>query len=270
VKSLKKDQNFSNLLPVLFIVLGIFLISLNNINALEWVKNPISYIFEPITFKARTFGQSINEYTELFLDLGNFKKEYNDMKIELAKKETSLAEVSILREDIKALREQINLGNLDNTYVEATVMSDSTLENLIINKGEKEGIQVGDIVTLGNMYVGIVSEVSMKGSKIRLPSSKSNHLEVIITSSQSHMNEKVLSKAVVSGSPEGILIENIEMNAEVINGDVVVINDTRVGELLVLGYVVGLSEDPASISKTAYVSQIIEAEDLINVFVRID
>lgn len=270
MKSFNKAKNINDWLPILLIILGIIFIFLNNINALGWLKTSISYVFEPVTFQARSFGQSINSYSSIFFDLSDFKNEYNDMKIELAQKESSLAEVSILREEIETLRSHLNLAKTENTYVEATIMSDSSLENIVLNKGERDGIEIGDTVSVGNMYIGLVSEVTNKGCKVRLPISKNNHLEVIITSSESKNNNEVLSKAVVSGSPEGILIENIEMNSEVKNGDVVVINDTRVGELLILGYVVGLSEDPATTSKSAYVSQIVDVEDLINVFVRIE
>jgi cell shape-determining protein MreC len=75
---------------------------------------------------------------------------------------------------------------------------------------------------------------------------------------------------VVSGSSDGIRIENIGMNSGVENGDIVVVNDSKVGENLVLGTVVGLSEDPATTTRTGYVSPAVDYYDLTNVFIRID
>jgi cell shape-determining protein MreC len=60
------------------------------------------------------------------------------------------------------------------------------------------------------------------------------------------------------------------MNSGVVNGDVVMVNDSKVGENLVLGTVVALSEDPATTTRSGYVSPVVDYYDLINVFVRIE
>jgi cell shape-determining protein MreC len=151
------------------------------------------------------------------------------------------------------------------------------LENnlLRINKGKGEGIAVGDVVVLGNMYIGLVIEVDEKGSLVRLPSNTGSSLEAIVVegdveSARNMENISVLTKGVVKGVPDGIKIENMSMNAPIKNGDTVIINDTRVGEYLVLGTLTGLSENPAATSRSGYVSPILDYDKLMSVFVIIE
>jgi hypothetical protein len=97
-------------------------------------------------------------------------------------------------------------------------------------------------------------------------------LKVIILDQKSEdlKDAKVLSKAVVSGTAEGIKVENILMNADIENGDIVVINDERVGEYLILGYLVNLSDNPATTSRYGYVSTLVDYDDLMTVFVKLN
>ena len=123
------------------------------------------------------------------------------------------------------------------------------------------------------MYVGQISSVDLNGSVVRLMTSKNSTLEVIITRKGVENAAiadpiEALSRAVVTGSPDGIKIENISTTADIKDGDIVVINDSRIGEYLVLGYIVGLTNNPADTSRSGYVSAIIDYDNLMTVFVK--
>jgi hypothetical protein len=53
------------------------------------------------------------------------------------------------------------------------------------------------------------------------------------------------------------------MNSDVANGDVVYINECEGWWISTLGYVVGLSSNPASTYKTAYVSSVLDYDTLM-------
>ena len=129
-------------------------------------------------------------------------------------------------------------------------------------------MQVGDVVTIGSTFVGLVSQSDEEGSLVRLPVDPDSHFEVVVLKSGPNTSTNILSKGVVRGSTEGILIENIAMNSQVANGDVVYVNDSKVGGFLALGYIVGISNNPASTYKTAYVSPVLDYDTLMNVFVK--
>jgi len=154
----------------------------------------------------------------------------------------------------------------------ANVLREDLVDAVLIDQGSDVGVKQGDVVTVGNTFVGIVSSVDLKGGTVRLPSDANSHLEIVVLKSgQSNVTKAgILSSGVISGSPEGIKIENISMNSDVADGDTVYINDSKVGGFLALGYVVGLSSNPASTYKTAFVSPILDYDNLMQVFVRVE
>jgi cell shape-determining protein MreC len=207
---------------------------------------------------------------ETFAQLGKFRNEYNNLQVQIYDMESKYSNYMVLVNENEALKKQIALGKTNSTYVMASVLRDDEISTMLIDKGGDSSIQVGDTVSVGSTFVGIVSKADAKGATVRLPMDPSSRFEVVVLKAGENANTSILSKGVVSGSTEGILIENITMNSDVANGDVVYINDAKVGGFLALGYVVGLSSNPASTYKTAYVSSVLDYDTLMNVFVKID
>jgi cell shape-determining protein MreC len=253
---------------IIMIGLSLFLLILNSIGALESVRNFSSYILDPIYTSASSLANSVDEYVETLVNIKSFREDYNDMKIKIAQYEVDILGSTILKQELDDLKKQLELSNPQDVYLESRILDRVELDSLIINLGSYDNIQRGDVVTLGNSFVGIVSDVNKFTSKVRLPISKSSFLQVNIVRDGTSNN--ILSKAVVTGSSDGIRIENIGMNSDVENGDIVVTNDSKVGDNLILGTLVGLSEDLSATTKSGYVSPSIDYYDLINVFVRIN
>lgn len=263
------EQNNNEWLSILIsTLLSVFLLILNSVGVLDGLKNISSYILDPIYSLASTVANSTDEYFETLININSFRDEYNDMKIMIAQYEVDILGTIALKQELEDLRTQIDLANPQMIYLEAKVLDRVELDSLVINVGAQQGVKKGNIVTLGNSLVGIISDVNEFTSKVRLPISKSSFLKVYIVREESTSN--ILSKAVVTGSADGIRIENIGMNSSVENGDIVIANDSKVGDTLILGTVVALSDDLSATTKSAYVSPSIDYYDLINVFVRID
>jgi len=257
------------------VVFSIGLLILDSLGALSFVRSVISFIMDPVAYHGSYVGQEASGYFETFGRLNEFRREYSELSMKVYEQEIDSAFYSTLKEENEALKKQIALGNTGQKYVLAKVLSPQENNFLRINKGREEGIAAGDVVILGNMYIGLVVEVDKKGSLVRLPSNRGSSLEVIVVegdieSARNMENITILTKGVVEGAPDGIKIENMSMNASLKNGDTVIINDTRVGEYLVLGSLVGLSENPAATSRTGYVSPIFDYDRLIIVFVIIE
>lgn len=271
-KATVKYLENNNIVIYISLFLSIILLLMDGFGDLKGFRNGISYIFEPISFQANESGTSVKEYFQTFVQLGTFRKEYNSLKVETYEKEAKYSNYLILQNENEALKKQIALGNLNAKYVLANVLKDDYVGSLLINQGSSTGIQEGDVVSVGNVFVGIVSKTDLKGSLVRLPFDENSHLEVVILrADQANASSiNILSKGVASGSSEGIKVENISMNSEVNNGDAIYINDSKVGEILALGYVVGLSSNHASTYKTAFVSPILDYDNLLTVFVKIE
>jgi len=257
------------------VVLGIGLLILDSLGALSFLRTGISFVMDPVAYHGSNAGRGVRDYFETFGRLNEFRREYSELSMKVYEQEVDSAFYSTLKEENEALKKQIALGNVEQKYVLAKVLAPLENNLLRINKGKDEGIAVGDVVVLGNMYIGLVVEVDEKGSLVRLPSNAGSSLEVIVVEGDMegarHMeNILVLTKGVVKGAPDGIKIENMSMNAPLKNGDTIIVNDTRVGEYLVLGRLTGLSENPAETSRSGYVSPILDYDKLMTVFVIIE
>lgn len=247
---------------------AVVLLLLDGIWGLDGLRNIIAYVTQPMSYSANNGGATARSYLETFSQLGKFRKEYDALKAQVYDMESKYAEYMVLVNENESLRKQLSLGEVSSKYIMAGVLRDDSVGTMIIDKGEKDGVQVGDIVTVGNTFVGLVSQTDTNGSMVRLPIDPDSHFEVVVLKSGPNSSTNILSKGVISGSVEGILIENISMNSEVSNGDVVYINDTKVGGFFALGYIVGISNNPASTYKTAYVSPVLDYDTLMNVFVK--
>jgi cell shape-determining protein MreC len=149
------------------------------------------------------------------------------MKLEIAQYEIENLNYQELRDENSDLRTQLELGNREDRYIQSEILDHIETDYITINTGLQDKVNKGDIATLGDSFIGIVIETGQFSSKVRLPISKSSFLEAYILSSDEDSAQRILSRAVVSGSSDGIRIENIGMNSGVENGDIVVVNDRR-------------------------------------------
>jgi len=266
----KQESSKSWLSILITLTISIIFLFLNSLGWVNGFKSGVSYILDPVYETSSSWALEVKEFFTTVTHISEFKNEYNEMKLQITKYEVdNLAFEEIQNENID-LKTQLDLGNTDDRYIQSKVLDHIETEYLILNVGVRDGVKNGDIVVLGDSFVGILIDTGQYSSKVRLPISKSNFLESYILSSKEDSSQRILSRAVVSGSSDGIKIENIGMNSGVENGDTVVVNDSKVGENLILGTVVGLSEDPATTTRTGYVSPVLDYYDLINVFVKID
>jgi rod shape-determining protein MreC len=270
-KDIVKAEN-SNIVVYISLVFALAMLLLDGLSGLSGVRKAISFVFEPISFQANNAGNQVKEYFQTFVNLGDFRKEFNALKVDVYEKEALYSNYLILKNENEALKKQIALGNITAKYVLANPLRDDNANLLYIDQGSNSGIKQGDVVILGNTFVGIVTNVDLKGSVVRLPSDENSHFEVAILKAGQDTATKtnILSSGVASGSSEGIKVENISMNSDVADGDVVFINDSKVGGFYALGYIVALSGNPASTYKTAFVSPILDYDNLMQVFVQIE
>jgi rod shape-determining protein MreC len=249
-------------------IISLILTLFSSLGWLESIESSIAYVLDPIYTTSSQIASNTEDFFSTLINISSFREEYNQMKIEIAQYEINNLEYQELLNENKDLKEQLKLKEKGYTYIQAEVLDHIETDYMIINVGQHDGVEKGGIVVLGEAYIGILIDVGQYTSKVRLPISKSSFLESYVLSSDIESNQKILSRAVVSGSADGIKIENIGMNSGVKNGDTVIVNDSKVGENLILGTIVGLSEDPAVTTRTGYVSPAVDYYDLVNVFVK--
>ncbi|HOV29506.1 MAG TPA: rod shape-determining protein MreC [Candidatus Dojkabacteria bacterium] len=256
------------------ILAGIIFVLLDSIGLVTSLRNGISYVFEPLAYNGAEIGTGVRRYFQNFVKMGEFMEDYNNLKIDMYEKDINNSYYLILKEENDSLKKQLNLSDISKKYVTCKVLGRNDSEYIKINAGSDDGVKQDNVVSIGNVYVGQVIKSDKTGSLVKLPLSKGNNFEAIITqpgveNAVISSEPPILSKAVVIGTGNGIKVENMSADANVKEGDVVVLNDEKIGNYLVLGYLVGLSDNPANTSKTGYVNPLINYDNLITVFVEI-
>lgn len=270
---MKKKLDLKSYSKLIYLIFSIVLVLLGQTNLGDRIKYPFSYIFSPIHVYGSNVGKKVNNWREALIDASSYINEFNDMKEEIAKLKVQNSEKLLDYNEYISLKEQSSFVVSEGKYIQAKIISSNTEGSILINVGKEKGIEVGDIVILGRVYIGMVSDVSLYSSRVRLPLNPSSSFEVIVLPNSVDLNKEnridslVKSSGVVIGKSDNILIENMGINSEVKDGDFVLIRDSRVGDILVLGTLIGVSNNPASTDITGFVSPIFDYGNILNVYV---
>lgn len=270
----KSKVELQNIQPYILLAIGALFVLLDKGGFSGGIRSSLSYVFEPVSFVADDTGDTVSEWGYALVDASSYISELNSLKEELVIAKSSESSILLLQEENATLKEQLSLSNREDTFIAAKVLDYSPEGTIRINVGEADGIKEGDVVQLGKVFVGVVEQADGLGSLVRIPINKSSHYEIAILPQNTQVDEElpinslVKATGVASGSVSGIKLENIGINAEVSDGDIVVLRDGRIGGILVLGRVVGLINNPASTSKSGFVSPVFDYANLITVYVK--
>jgi cell shape-determining protein MreC len=273
---MKKDRSEKNYTHFVLLLTGIFLILLGNTKLDSVIKYPFSYIFDPITFVGNSMGSSVSNWGKALIDASSYIQEYNRMKEEIATLKADRSKEVLEYLEYESLKQHTQVISPEYTYVESNIVNFTDTGEVLINRGRESGLEKGDIVTFGKIFLGILSDVGSNSALVRLPTNTLSTFEVVIVPStveitnDFRIDSVIKSSAVVIGDMDKIKIENMGINSNVIDGDLVLIRDEKVGDILILGNLISVSNNPASTFKNGLVSPIFDYTNILTVFVKND
>ncbi len=271
---MKKKLDLKKYSKFFFLLFSISLVIIGRTSLADVVSYPFSYVFSPVYVLGNSVGSHVSEWQNALTNASSYIQEFNEMKEEIAKLKIENSERILDYEEYLSLKESSALLATDSKYVEAKIINVSSDGEITINCGTNEGVRERDVVSLGRVFIGTISDVGLYSSSVRLPTNKSSTYEVVIVSSTVDLNKDnrvdslIKSSGVIIGGHENIIIENMGINSSVEDGDIVLIRDKRVGDVLIVGSLIGVSKNPASTSKTGYVSPIFDYSNILTVFVK--
>jgi len=170
------------------------------------------------------------------------KEENNVLKNKLDALELSAIGSKLLAEENRLLKEV--MGRYDEKEITlATVLSKpnhSTYDTLILDVGEKNGIQENDLIMSGDKFaIGTISEVYKNSSKVVLFSNPGNIMQVWIGS----LGISAEAKGKGGGNFEIILPRDIVVS----EGDIISVPDMNINILGVVGHI---KKDPSDSFQT--------------------
>ncbi|HSW47545.1 MAG TPA: rod shape-determining protein MreC [Candidatus Saccharimonadales bacterium] len=190
-------------------------------------------------------------------ELSKLQDENRNLASQLTKQEE-------MKRDNQALRDQFQTGNpAPNTLLPATVIGGED-DTIIIDKGQADMIQVGDVVVLKDNLIGKVDRVSM-------------HLAVVdlITGNTSFTAKTVKtdSLGIVKGQSGGLLLSNVVLSDKLEKGDLVVakgdVDSHGIGfpPDLIAGKIVSVNKKASNLFQSAEVRSLVDFAKLKIVFV---
>jgi cell shape-determining protein MreC len=270
----KPKNSLENFKIFIFLLITLLVFILGRVEATTFLRDPISFIFQPVAYTSTKWAGAISTWSNALVNASKYIEQYQVCKDEILESRGTQEYTNLVLQENEILKKQLKLSNIENEYAIGTVMKYLSEGTIVIDVGTEDGVSKDDVVTFGNVFIGTVITVDLNSSIVKLPVNKASNLEVAIYPSTIDegeplkQDEVIKSSGVVSGGIEGIKIGNININSGVADGDLVVVRDERIGELLILGRVVGLQSNPASTSSLGFISPIYDYTNLINVFVK--
>lgn len=279
---LKKESRKITREAVLIIFMAGFLI-INLAGLARYVSAGIEFITTPFMFSSSRAASSLALTLDSFTEISKLRNENNSLRIDLAQNRAKDGMLSTLIDENLALKKELKLGENEDQIIEAEVLSSfgkTEAGSLLLNKGSAEGVELGDTVRVGNIYLGSISNVTERSSTVMLPTNSGSVLSAFILradfagkslkqiSAEISDQDEILGVAV--GESSGIIIEDISNDAEIEEGYSVVTNDEKVGQYMFLGKILKVIEDPSAVEKQARVQPGIDYSELKYVFIITD
>jgi rod shape-determining protein MreC len=255
---------------VKYLATSLIILLLGVIGVLNPVRDFVLAISAPVQFGLYQSAVSIKEFAGFFAGIGDVRNENLKMREEIISLKTQLFEQETIKKENDMLREQLELADqnrLDYKYVQAHVMGnpkDLTSGTIILDKGSRHGIRIGDNVIRGLNLIGIVRSVSFNRAYVEVITSPNMSFTVYNLSAAEGTEALAVGKYGSSISMERILpTEHVGV------GDMIATSgkDGLFLPELFVGRVTSVQDDPAQPLKTASLSTLLDFSKLDSVFV---
>jgi rod shape-determining protein MreC len=250
----KRNQKISLILVVL-----LFLAILNNFNFLPVAATARDWL-RPV---ARTFtdaGQSINGYLSYASQLNTLAQDNEQIKNENVELKNQLADYVLLQQQNEQLRDQLGLSNRAlYKFAGAEVIGYIPNGNqffLQINRGQDDGVKVGDPVLGSGLLIGVVQQVGSR-TAIITPSTDPAFRALavdLVTKTPGLVN---------GGAENGLVMDRIPAEQKIEPGNLVVTSglDGQFPQGLIIGEVDQVSQE--DIFQRAEIKMLVDLERLL-------
>lgn len=274
----RNDKKSITVLPkhvfflLLFITVAIVFVSYRFPNLIQPVRNGIESFIIPMQKGINVVGRSISDKLDMFSNLKNLQEENEALKAKVDDLTTRVQTITQEKYELDGLRElyDLDIKYPDYEKVAARIIareSNGWYNVFTIDKGEEDGIAVDMNVMAGNGLVGIVTSVRKNSATVR---------SIIDDSSKvSGMFLKSSDTCIVSGdlnsmmSDGRIKVSMIPLNANVDDSDEIVTShiSDKFQQGILIGYVTDIKIDSSNMTKTAYLTPVVDFEHLDEVLI---
>ena len=237
------------------------------------VGKAVGQVIVPMQKGLNQIGNALNLKKLDIQTKEELQAENDELKTQIATLEEQLSRVSIEQEELQQLRE---IYAMDQTYesyekVAANIVGKDTsnwFATFIIDKGSKDGIEIGHNVVADGGLVGIVVDVGSNYAKVRSIIDDSSNVSAldlnssdncIVNGSLKSMNER--QQLTISDLRDSD--DNVQVGDQLVTSS---ISDKYLPNIPI-GYIVEITSDSNKLTKTGYLATIVDFEHLQKVLV---
>lgn len=268
------NQFFTNKKMIILLISVIVFVSLLSLSLRTGDSTPfIQQASNDITaVLGRAFSGPANTVTNVFESVNNLQNTYEEnqrLRVEIDKVYERQAEINVLRDENSRLAEELELKNslTDFQTISGTVISrnpDNWVDQIIVDRGSQDGVEVGMPVMSGNGLIGRISEVNPTSSKIVL-------LTNIEQTANQVSSEIVLEEEIIYGlisgydsSNDRLVMSQITSTTEIEEGEL--ITTSGLGGMIPRGLVIGeveqVSMDAHGLAQQVFVKPAADFDNL--------
>lgn len=237
------------------------------------IKTVAGYFFTPLEDGIDSIGEWFYSRSTNFKAKEELKRENEELRLQVEALEEELV---LLREEEYELSKLQELYDVDNQYRDyektgANVIAKSTsawFSTFTIDKGEKDGIEVGMNVLASGGLCGIVSETSKNFSIVTSIVNDGNNVSAsVLTTGDNCIVSGSLSKMTSDGTIEFSSLDDSKDAVSV--GDMLVVSNISNKYIpgLIVGYITEINENPNKLTKSGELKPAVDFKHLTNVLV---
>ena len=236
------------------------------------VRNAVDMVVLPMQRGINAVGRSISDRMDVIDSIEDLQKENARLKAELEVLRQKAQIVASEKYELDALKELFDLDQKYPDYekVAARIIareSNGWYSVFTIDKGYEDGIAVGMNVMAGNGLVGIVTAARKNSATIRsIIDDSSNVSGMVLRTSDTCIVSGNLNLMMTEGR---IVISMIPLNSTVKENEEVVTShiSDKYQQGILIGYISDIRVDSSNMTKTAYLTPVVDFEHLDEVLI---
>lgn len=270
----KKQIETKHMLLILSItcVVGIFAGLIFNIKGGP-LNTIAGYIFVPMQQGINNTGAWIFDFANDFRTLSDVLEENKELKTKIEELEKQISDNKQDQYELENLRELFELDEKYPDYekVAASVIAKNSgnwFSTFTINRGSKDGIEVGMNVLAGSGLVGIVVDVGENYAKVRSIIDDSSNVSAMVATTGDNFN---VSGNLQSMNESSVIhftgLKDEKNQAKV--GDPVITSyvSDRYQQGILIGYIASIEKNSNNLTKTGTITPVVDFEHLEEVLV---
>ncbi|MCD7709315.1 MAG: rod shape-determining protein MreC [Clostridiales bacterium] len=237
------------------------------------LSDAAGYVFVPMQDGINQAGLWLSDKANDFKTLSEVLEENTALQEQVDDLTMQLNEIKLDQYDLEQYQQLLGLDEEYSDYdkVAASVIASDTsnwFSTFTINRGKKDGVDVGMNVISGSGLVGIVTDAGQNYAKVRSIIDDSSNVSAMVLTTKDNFN---VSGSLQSMSESKLLpfSELQDEDDEVSLGDPVVTSyvSDQYQQGLLIGYIYEIEDDPNNLTKSGTITPVVDFEHLQNVLV---